>query len=245
MDRADHGRRRTAEDTETKRPPEGRQHGVGHQFLPIPSTRSNFSGDIEASSVASNDRFERRMMWLVDEARALACPVVGVLQTALPFQHGPAIIAVARQAIENAAKIDLAVADAAEASGTIEPILIAAIGPARSTWGELGVLDVKRRDPRMVAIDEAEIVHLLEQEMAGIVIDLHPRMMVDTCKKPLERRAVVQILPRVKFETQVDAGAVGLVEQRTPAPRQFIEGTFDQAWGSWRIGIKERPGQPA
>ena len=182
---------------------------------------------------------------LVDEAGALACPIVRVLQTALPFQHGPAVIAVACQAIENAAKIDLAVTDAPKTPGTIEPILIAAIGPAHGAGGEFGVLDVKRTNPLMVAIDEAEVVQMLEQKVAGIVVDLHPWVVVDAAEETLERRAIVQILPGVKFEAEVDIGTIGLLEQRAPTPREFVEGAFDQPLGSRRIGIKERPGQPA
>ena len=73
MHRTDHGRRRAADDAETKRPPEGRQYGVGHSFLAIPSTWSNLSGDIDASSAASNDRSERRMMcWSMKRAPSRA-----------------------------------------------------------------------------------------------------------------------------------------------------------------------------
>src|SRR5438045_9183316 len=97
----------------------------------------------------------------------------------------------------------------------------------------------------MVTIDETEVVDLLKQEVAGIVVDLQARVMVHAAKETLERRAIVQVLPGVKFEAQVDAGAVGLVEQRAPTPREFVEGTFDETGGSWRVGIKERPGQPA
>src|SRR5262245_49099195 len=119
----------------------------------------------------------------VDELRPFPRAIVGILQTAFPFQHGPAVIAVAGQAVEDAAKVDLAIADAAKASRPLDPILIAAIDTACRTWRELGVLDVKGPDPRVVAIDKAEIIHLLEQEMAGVIVDHRARMMIDAGKE--------------------------------------------------------------
>src|SRR5690242_6247795 len=116
---------------------------------------------------------------LLDEARALGGSLVRILQAALPFQRRPAVEAVARQAAENAAKIDITVAKTAEASGAVEPLGIAAIDPAAGADIEFGVLDVKGADPRVVAVDEAEIVDVLQAQMAGVVEDFRARMLID------------------------------------------------------------------
>src|SRR5262245_11964810 len=97
----------------------------------------------------------------VNELSALPRAVVRILQATLPFQDSPAVIAIPCQTIEDPAKIDLAIADAAKTTGPIKPVLIAAIDPACGTWCELCVLDVEGTDPLVIAIDEAEIVHLL------------------------------------------------------------------------------------
>ena len=110
------------------------------------------------------------------------------------------MIAVACQSIENAAKIDLAVTNAPKSSRPVEPILIAAVGPTLDTWSKLGMLDVKGTNPLMVAIDETDVIHLLEQKVTESVVDLYVRVMVDTRKETLECGAIVQILPGVKFE---------------------------------------------
>ncbi len=100
-------------------------------------------------------------------------------------------------------------------------------------------------DAVVITIDEAEIIHVLQQHVAGIVEDLRARVMVDEGQESLEGGAVVQVLAGMELETQLDAGTVRLVEQWAPAPRQFVEGACDQPRGVWRIRIKERPRQAA
>src|SRR5580704_8359131 len=58
---------------------------------------------------------------LRDEFGALARAVLGMLQAALPFQHRPRRIAVLRHLGEDAAEIDLAVAERAEAARPVDP----------------------------------------------------------------------------------------------------------------------------
>ena len=64
---------------------------------------------------------------IFDERRALACALLGMLETAFPFQHGPAVEPVLRQLAEDTAEVDLPVAERAEPSGPIDPALVAAV----------------------------------------------------------------------------------------------------------------------
>ena len=75
----------------------------------------------------------------------------------------------------------------------------------------------------MVDVDEAEIVHVLQQKMAGVVKDIATRMIVRESKEALECRAVVQILRRVQLKAKVDAGRIECIEHRPPAARQFTK----------------------
>ena len=90
----------------------------------------------------------------------------------------------------------------------------------------------------MVDIDEAEIVHVLQQKMAGIVKNIAARMIVRERKEALECRAVVQILRRMQLEAKVDAGRVERIEHRPPAARQFAKAFVDQTRRRRRIGIE-------
>src|ERR1700683_559126 len=69
--------------------------------------------------------------------------------------------------------------------------------------------------------------------------------MVDECKETLERRAVMQVLSRMEFETEIHACAVSFVEDRTPARSEFIECARDQAGGVGWIRVEKRPGEAA
>ena len=61
----------------------------------------------------------------------------------------------------------------------------------------------------------------------------------------LEGGAVEHVLARVELEADVAAGLVVGVEDRLPAPREFVEGGLDQAGRPLRPGIDEGPGQRA
>src|SRR5690349_14037941 len=182
---------------------------------------------------------------LLDEARALGGAVVGVLQAALPFERRPAVIAVTRKTAENAAKVDVTIAEAAKPSRPIEPVGIAAIDAAARTFDELGILDVKRRDAVMVTIDEAKIVEVLQAEMARIVLQFCTGMLVYGFEEALEGGAVMKVLAGMQLEAQVDVGLVGGIEQRTPEPRKPGKGPLEQTRWRRRIGIEIRPGKAA
>ena len=97
----------------------------------------------------------------------------------------------------------------------------------------------------MVEIDEAEVIHVLQQEVAGIVIQIAARVVVREFQKAFERDAVMEILGRMQFETEVDAGLVERIEHRPPAPHQLAKAFVDQAGRRRRIRIEIRPQQRA
>src|SRR5262249_50781499 len=96
-----------------------------------------------------------------DEAGALTRTVLRMLETAFPLQYGPAGEVVLRELREDRWEIDLAVAERAEATGTVGPGLkttIDALAPRRI---ELGVLHVKHADAFVIEVDVGEIIELL------------------------------------------------------------------------------------
>ena len=112
---------------------------------------------------------------VLDERRALARAVLGMLQRAFPFEHRPAVVIVLRELGEDAAEIDLAVAQRAEAAGPVDPALIAAIDALPAGRIELGVLHVERLDALVIDVDEGEIVELLQHEVRRVVVDVAAR----------------------------------------------------------------------
>jgi hypothetical protein len=91
------------------------------------------------------------------------------LQAALPFQDTPALVARGGKAREDAAEVHLTVAEGAEPRRALRPILEAAIDPAARRGHELRILDVEGRDPLGVELNEAKIVHVLQQHVAGVI----------------------------------------------------------------------------
>src|SRR5208337_4575307 len=125
---------------------------------------------------------------MTDELGPLARPVLRMLQAAFPFEHGPRRIAVLRHLGEDAAEIDLPVAERPEASRPIDPGRIARIDALPAGRIELGVLDVERLDPLVVDVDELEIVELLQHEVRRIVVDRAALMPADRVEEALEGR---------------------------------------------------------
>ena len=104
-----------------------------------------------------------------DERGAFGRALLGVLQRAFPFQHRPAVEIVLRELGKDAAEIDLPVAQRAEPPGAVHPGLEAAVDALPRRRVELGVLHVEGADPLVIHVDEAEIVELLQHEVARIV----------------------------------------------------------------------------
>src|SRR4051812_12599393 len=82
----------------------------------------------------------------LDEGRTFRRTLFRVLRAAFPFQHGPAVEAVLRKLGEDAAEIDLTIAQRTEAPRTVDPGLEAAIDALARGGVELRVLGVEHPD---------------------------------------------------------------------------------------------------
>src|SRR5579863_1051371 len=180
-----------------------------------------------------------------DELRALARRDLRMLEAAFPLVHRPAGEIISGELGKDRLEIDLPVAERAVAAGALEPALVAAIHPLLRGRIELGVLDVEHLDPVVIGVDEAEIIHALLDEVAGVVIDIAALVAADRVEEHVERVAVEDILARVDLEAEVDAALVEGVEDRLPAAALFGEAFLDQACGPLRIGIEIGPGEGA
>src|SRR5262249_46576720 len=128
-----------------------------------------------------------------DKRRSFSSPLFGTFDAAFPFQHGPPLVARFCQQREHPAEIDLAVAQRTKAPRAFRPRQIAAIDSDPPVRTELGVLHMKSRDPFAVNLYERQIVDLLQQKVAGIVVDAGGGMLLRVFQKTLERGAVVEV----------------------------------------------------
>src|SRR3954468_7944371 len=182
---------------------------------------------------------------IADEGRALARAVLCVLQAAFPFEHRPAVEPDRGQPGEDRLEIDLPVAERAEAAGAVDPGLEAGIDALPTARIKLGILDMEGADPLRVDIDEVEVVELLQHEVRGIVIDGAARVVACALQEYLEGDAVADVLAGMDLETEIDAGLLIRIQDRTPAPRQLVEGGLDHSWRPLRPRIDEWPGPRA
>ena len=182
---------------------------------------------------------------VADEHSTLARTVLGMLEAALPFNHRPALEVVCGEVGEDAAEIDLSVAQRAKPPGPVDPGLVSAVNALAAARIELRVLDVEHLDAVGVDVDEGEIVELLQHEVARIVEDVAARMVVDALQQHLECDAVMQILARMDLVAEIDPGLVEGVEDRPPAARKLVERGLHQTRRALRPGIDEGPGQGA
>ena len=180
---------------------------------------------------------------MLDERRALGRAVLGMLQRALPFEHRPAVVVVLRQLGEDAAEIDLPVAQRAEAAGPVDPALITRVDALAAGRIELGVLDVERLDALVIDVDEGQIVELLQQEVRRVVVDVAALVAADRVEEHLEGGAVEHVLAGMNLEADVDAGLVIDVEDRFPAAAELGERLVDQAGRALRPWIEIGEGQ--
>jgi len=174
---------------------------------------------------------------VADEGGTFARTLVLMLQAALPFEHGPAVVVVLRELGKDRAEVDVAVARRTKPPRPVDPFLIARVDADARARVPLRVLDVERADALTVEIDEAEIVDVLQEEMRGIVENGEARVSADGVEEPLEAGAVVDVLAGMDLEADVDPGVVEGAEDRPPAPRQLRVAGRDQPVGPRRIGI--------
>ena len=194
---------------------------------------------------SSNTQSVTSMIWSAMNLRSFARRDFRVLQAALPFIDRPAGEIISRELREDRLEIDLPVAERAVAAGALEPSLVAAVDALLGGRIELGVLDVKHLDAFVIDVDEAEIVHALFDEVAGVVVDVAALVAADRLQEHVERVAVENVLGGMNLEAEIDAVFVENVENRLPPARLFGETFLDQAGGPLRIGIEIGPGERA
>ena len=79
----------------------------------------------------------------------------------------------------------------------------------------------------------------------GSYKNIRARMIAHHRKKPLERRAVVQILAGMQLEAHIHSRFVECVQNRQPSPPQLLERLVDQSRRPLRPRIKKWPRQRA
>ena len=104
---------------------------------------------------------------------------------------------------------------------------------------------MEARNPVVIAVDEVEIVELLQHIMRRIEQDARAGMIAHRGEEPLPRRAIVNVLARMDLIGAVDPRFLEHVEDRHPAPREFGERLLDQAGRPLRPRIDIGPGQRA
>ena len=91
---------------------------------------------------------------ITDEDRAFPGAIFRMFQTALPFEHRPAVKVVCGQFGENSVKFYLSIAQRSEPARTINPGLIAAIDTLFRSRIEFCILDMCELDTVFVGIHE-------------------------------------------------------------------------------------------
>ncbi len=146
---------------------------------------------------------------------------------------------------EDRVEIDLAVPGRAEAAGALGPWRVAGVDALATGGVELGVLDVEHPDPVAVDVDVGEIIEALQHVVRRVVEHVRAGVALHPVEEHLEGGPVEQVLAGMDLVADVDAGLLGLVEQRPPAAGELGEGGLDQTSGSLRPGIGVGPGQRA
>ncbi|MNY28914.1 hypothetical protein D3C86_1629220 [compost metagenome] len=97
----------------------------------------------------------------------------------------------------------------------------------------------------MVDVDKGQIIHLLQQHVAGIVENRAARMVIDQREKALKRHAVVQIFPRMQLKTEIHAVLIKAIQNRPPAIRQLAKRLAKTLLVVRWPRVDKRPGQRA
>src|SRR6185437_3930744 len=122
-----------------------------------------------------------------DERRALGRPLLCRLDGAFPLEHGPAVEPVLAELGKDGAEIDLPVPERTEPAGAVHPALVATIDALPAGWVELGILHMEHANSVAVDVDVVEIIELLQDEVARIVEQVRPRMVLHPLEEHLVR----------------------------------------------------------
>src|SRR6266478_122562 len=180
-----------------------------------------------------------------DERRALGRSLLGALDTAFPFEDGPAVEAVLRQFGKDSGEVDLPIAGRAKAASAVDPRLISAVNALAPAGTKFRVFHVKHLDALVVEIDVLQVIELLQNKMTGIEQDVAAGMISSALEKHFEGYAIVQVFAGMNLEAEIDSGGVERVQDGLPASGQFVESGFDQARGALRPRVHVGPSQRA
>ena len=78
-------------------------------------------------------------------------------------------VSVLREFAEDGAKINLPVAERAEAPSPVDPGFEAAVHTLAPSWPELGILHMEGLDAVVIQIDVFQVVKLLQHKMTGVI----------------------------------------------------------------------------
>ena len=97
----------------------------------------------------------------------------------------------------------------------------------------------------MVDVDVGKVIKVLQDIVRRVVQHVAAAVAADAVQEHLEADAIVQVFAGVNLIAQVHTHGIGMIQDRPPARRQFVEGRFHQPGGPLRPGIDVRPGQRA
>src|SRR5258706_3411976 len=103
------------------------------------------------------------------------------------------------------------------------------------------VLDVKCPNMVFIAVQVTDVIQALEDEMGGIVQNMHAWMIACCLQEAFKSDTVMQVFARVNFVGQVNAIFFSLIEQWQPAFGQFLKAQLYQPGRSLGPGIHSMP----
>src|SRR6266446_2923589 len=180
-----------------------------------------------------------------DERRALGRSLLGALDTAFPFEDGPAVEAVLRQFGKDSSEVHLPIAGRAKTPGAIDPWLISAVNALAPAGTKFRVFHVKHLDALVVEIEVLQVIELLENKVTGIEEDVAAGMIACALEKHFKGYAIVQVFAGMNLEAKVHSRGVERVQDGLPARGQFVERGFDQSRRALRPGVHVGPSERA
>ena len=90
----------------------------------------------------------------------------------------------------------------------------------------------------------SQVIELLQQEVARVVVDAGGGMVAGVLQEHLERRAVEEVGAGMQLVAEDAAVVAGQVEQRPPAAGQLREGLVDQPGGRCGQGYTRCQAKP-
>jgi hypothetical protein len=89
---------------------------------------------------------------------------------------------------------------------------------------------VEHPDTLVVKVNVLEVIELLQYEMRRIIQNIAARVVVNRGEKTLESGAIVEILSRVNFVTEINPRFIEDIKDRPPAVCQLPESGLNQSF---------------